>query len=252
MFLQDACCEVPADWMDAGESDLYVSNVPAGCMREVVIHEQAMSSATLSPSARPAHSVYYHYFQATRARKGPSVRRKALLRAAANPDDADVEDTVQGTRTLTVKDFLRSELYNQTDKLQPSHFHFHETGGPCVLPAAMPAEVIPGPAKFPNKPPMPPKPHKPSQALPRPPMPSPTLDLQPTARAVGALPPAVALEALLSRKGPSRATKPLAGSTPGTKPSTRPDTVGDGNGGDSKGGGRRGGAEAEVRRCPTR
>ena len=114
--LQDACCEVPSDWLDQGQSDINVPTVPDGFMREVVIHEQAytQSSATRSRIKHPA--VFYHYFQTSHAPEGPAVQRKALLRAAANPDDPDAMDTVKG--------FLRSHLCNQMDGLQQSDFDF--------------------------------------------------------------------------------------------------------------------------------
>jgi hypothetical protein len=123
----DARCEVPSDWLDEGESDLYVPTVQGGFMREVVIHEQAY---TRSRNTRPARSIYYHYF--TKASEGSSVERVALLRAAANPHDADAEDTVEG--------FLRSQLC-QDLLFKPSDFIFYdcEADGPGVLAAALPA-----------------------------------------------------------------------------------------------------------------
>ena len=123
--LQDACCEVPSDWLDQGQSDINVPTVPDGFMREVVIHKQAytQSSATRSRVKHPTRSVFYHYFQTFHAPEGPSVQRKALLRAVANPDDPNAMDTVKG--------FLRSHLWNQIERLQQSDFDFSgaDTGG---------------------------------------------------------------------------------------------------------------------------
>ena len=109
---------MPSDWLDQGQSDINVPTVPDGFMREVVIHEQAytQSSATRSRVKHPTRSVFYHYFQTSHVPEGPAVQRKALLRAAANPDDPDAMDTVKG--------FLRSHLCNQMDGLQQSDFDF--------------------------------------------------------------------------------------------------------------------------------
>jgi len=109
---------VPSDWLDQGQSDIYVPTVPDGFMREVVMHEQAytQSSATRSSIKHPTRNVLYHYFQVSHAPEGPAVQRKALLRAATNPDDPDAMDTVQG--------FLRSYLWNQIERLQQSDFDF--------------------------------------------------------------------------------------------------------------------------------
>ena len=106
---QDAYCKTPSDWLDQGQSDLDVPTVPDGFMREVVIQKRASCS----------RSVYYHYFQTYDEPVGPSVRRVALLRAAANPDDADAEDTVKG--------FLRSDLYDPNEGLRHSDFDFSST-----------------------------------------------------------------------------------------------------------------------------
>ena len=140
--MQDAHCEVPSDWLDAGENDLYVPTVRDGFMREVVIHFEADTPSSSATRSHPARSVYYHYF--TKNSKGPTVWRVALLRAPANPDDADAEETVQGTLTLTVEDFLRSKLNIKQDKLLPSDFMFPdvEADGPGVLPAAIPANAL--------------------------------------------------------------------------------------------------------------
>jgi hypothetical protein len=131
-FLQDACCEVPSDWLDQGQSDMNVPEVPEGFMREVVLHEQAFSQApaTHSSMKHPTRSVYYHYFQVFHASEGPSVRRMALLRAAANPCDPHAMDTVEG--------FLRSDLCDQMDALQQSDFDFSggDTGAPRSVLAA--------------------------------------------------------------------------------------------------------------------
>jgi hypothetical protein len=80
LSLQDARCEVPSDWLDGEESDLYVPAVPPGFMREVVL----CYSQPLAPRSR---TVYYHYFeQVLNASPGaPVVRRTALL----------TEDTVE-------------------------------------------------------------------------------------------------------------------------------------------------------------
>ena len=93
-----------------------------GFMREVVIHFEAGTPSSSTTRSHPARSVYYHYF--TKNSKGPTVWRVALLRAPANPDDADAEETVQGTLTLTVEDFLRSKLNVKNDALLPSDFMF--------------------------------------------------------------------------------------------------------------------------------
>jgi hypothetical protein len=118
---------VPSDWLDQGQSDLNVPTVPGGFMREVVIHQQAYTQP--SSAARPAPTVFYHFFQFL-GPKGPIVQRKALLRAAVNLDNADAEDTVEG--------FLRSPLNDAG--LQQSDFRFHgvEEDSP-VQDAAMPA-----------------------------------------------------------------------------------------------------------------
>ena len=135
-FLQDAHCKVHSDWLDAGYGDLSVPTVPTGFMREVVFHFEA------DTRSHPARSVYYHYF--TKNSKGPTVWRVALLRAPANPDDADAEETVQGTLTLTVEDFLRSKLNIKQDKLLPSDFMFPdvEADGPGVLATTIPANAL--------------------------------------------------------------------------------------------------------------
>jgi hypothetical protein len=137
VFPQDACCEVPSDWLDMGASDFYVPTVPEGFMREVVIHSQAYtrSSATRSRSKHITRSIYYHYFTTSTtstAQGGPAVLRKALLTAASNPHDTDADDTVEG--------FLRSQLnHNEQTELFPSMFNFYdaEAAGPGVL--ALPA-----------------------------------------------------------------------------------------------------------------
>jgi hypothetical protein len=123
-FLQDAHCEVHSDWLDAGYGDLSVPTVPTGFMREVVFHFEADTPSSAATRSHPARSVFYHFFKVNDASEGPSVKRMALLRAPANPDDADAEKTVQGTLTLTVEDFLRSKLNSKEDELQPSHFMF--------------------------------------------------------------------------------------------------------------------------------
>jgi hypothetical protein len=115
-------------------------------MREVVFHFEADTPSSSATRSRPARSVFYHFFKVTDAPdEGPSVERMALLRAPANPDDADAEETVQGTLTLTVEDFLRSKLYNQMDSLLllPSEFKFYdaEAEGVDMLPAALPAAL---------------------------------------------------------------------------------------------------------------
>ena len=135
-FLQDAHCKVHSDWLDAGYGDLSVPTVPTGFMREVVFHFEA------DTRSHPARSVFYHFFKDNDAPAG-SVKREALLRAPANPDDADAEKTVQGTLTLTVEDFLRSKLIKK-DAVQPSDFIFYdsEADGPGVLPAAIPANAL--------------------------------------------------------------------------------------------------------------
>jgi hypothetical protein len=130
-FLQDAHCEVPSDYLDQGESDLSVPTVPEGFMREVVIHFEADTPSSSATLWRPTPSVFYHYF--TSIPGVSKVRRKALLRAPANPDDADAEGTVEG--------FLRSELNQMA--LEPSSFNFDaKTDGPRVLPAALPATAL--------------------------------------------------------------------------------------------------------------
>jgi hypothetical protein len=133
VYLQDALCEVPSDWLDQGQSDFYVPTVPDGFMREVVIHNQAYSHSSASTRARtkrPARSIFYHFFLKydVPPGEGPSVERKALLRAAVNPDDADADDTVEA--------FLRSSLHTQMGQsLQQSDFDFYdaENCGPCAL-----------------------------------------------------------------------------------------------------------------------
>jgi hypothetical protein len=115
-------------------------------MREVVFHFEADTPSSSATRSRPVRSVFYHFFKVTDAPdEGPSVERMALLRAPANPDDADAEKTVQGTLTLTVEDFLRSKLYNQMDSLLllPSEFKFYdaEAEGVDMLPAALPAAL---------------------------------------------------------------------------------------------------------------
>jgi len=136
--LQDAGCKVPSDWLDQGQSDLNVPTVPDGFMREVVIHRKAYTQP--SSAARPAPTVFYHFFQ-FRVSEGPIVQRKALLRAAVNPDNADAEDTVEG--------FLRSPLNDPGLGLRGSDFRFHgvEEDSPvqdaarsAALPAAHPAQ----------------------------------------------------------------------------------------------------------------
>jgi len=129
---------VPSDWLDQGQSDLNVPTVPDGFMREVVIDQQAYTQP--SSAARPAPTVFYHFFQFL-VPEGPLVQRKALLRAAVNPDNADAEDTVEG--------FLRSPLNDLEDGLSQSDFRFHgvEEDSPLLnaarsaaLPAAHPAQ----------------------------------------------------------------------------------------------------------------
>ena len=141
-FLQDAHCKVPSDWLDAGYGDLSVPTVPTGFMREVVFHFEADTPSSSATRSHPARSVFYHFFKDNDAPAG-SVKREALLRAPANPDDADAEKTVQGTLTLTVEDFLRSKLIKK-DAVQPSDFIFYdsEADGPGVLPAAIPANAL--------------------------------------------------------------------------------------------------------------
>ena len=80
LSLQDARCEVPSDWLDGEESDLYVPAVPPGFMREVVL----CYSQPLAPRSR---TVYYHFIEnVLNASPGaPVVRRTALL----------TEDTVE-------------------------------------------------------------------------------------------------------------------------------------------------------------
>jgi hypothetical protein len=143
VFLQDACCEVPSDWLDQGESDFYVPTVKDGFMREMVIHEQAytQSSATRSRSKRPQRSIYYHFFKFLNAEVSTAVLRSALLRGAANPDDRDADDTVEG--------FLRSQLdQHRNDDLLKTDFDFYcgphaETmkNAPCVLPSSRPTPL---------------------------------------------------------------------------------------------------------------
>ena len=142
-FLQDAHCKVHSDWLDAGYGDLSVPTVPTGFMREVVFHFEADTPSSAATRSHPARSVFYHFFKDNDAPAG-SVKREALLRAPANPDDADAEKTVQGTLTLTVEDFLRSKLNIKQDKLLPSDFMFPdvEADGPGVLPAAIPANAL--------------------------------------------------------------------------------------------------------------
>ena len=113
-----------------------------GFMREVVIHFEADTPSSSATRSHPARSVYYHYF--TKKSKGPTVWRVALLRAPANPDDADAEDTVQGTLTLTVEGFLRSKLCYKDDALLPSDFKFYDPEADAlgVLPAALPANAL--------------------------------------------------------------------------------------------------------------
>ena len=132
-FLQDAHCEVHSDWLDAGYGDLSVPTVPTGFMREVVFHFEADTPSSAATRSHPARSVFYHFFKVNDASEGPSVKRMALLRAPANPDDADAEGTVEG--------FLRSELNQMA--LEPSSFNFDaKTDGPRVLPAALPATAL--------------------------------------------------------------------------------------------------------------
>ena len=123
--LQDARCEVASDWLDQGQRDLNVPTVPSGFMREVVIHQQAYHTQP-SAAARPAPAVFYHFFQFCAPEVPVLVQRKALLRAAVNPADADAKDTVEG--------FLR-DFYLNTDNLQQSDFSFYdvEESGPPVL-----------------------------------------------------------------------------------------------------------------------
>ena len=131
---------MPSDWLDQGQSDLNVPTVPDGFMREVVIHRKAYSQS--SSAARPAPTVFYHFFM-YRLPEGPIVQRKALLRAAVNPDNADAEDTVEG--------FLRSPLNDPEDGLSQSDFRFHgvEEDSPVLNAAAMPAAL---PAAHPAQP----------------------------------------------------------------------------------------------------
>ena len=151
--LQDALCEVPSDWLDQGQSEMYVPTVPDGFMREVVIHEQAYKHSTASTrfsTKRPSRSIFYHFFHMyDTPGGGPSVERKALLQAAVNPDDADADDTVEA--------FLRSSLYTQMGQsLQLSDFDFHDAENccPCAVNAPAPASRSLPPLS-PAKPPTP-------------------------------------------------------------------------------------------------
>ena len=98
---QDARCEVASDWLDQGQRDLSVPEVPAGFMREVVLKYNSQSTA-------PSRTVYYHYFE----QDGETVRRTALLRAKGG----DGDDTVEG--------FLRS--HPRKERLRHSNFNFED------------------------------------------------------------------------------------------------------------------------------
>jgi hypothetical protein len=98
---------VPSDWLDQGQGDLSVPEVPVGFMREVVLDYNSQSTA-------PSRTVYYHYFETNEE----TVRRTALLRAAVNPSDSHADDTVQG--------FLRSHPHLVSEGLQHANFVFDD------------------------------------------------------------------------------------------------------------------------------
>jgi len=124
--LQDACCTAPSDWLDAGQSDSYVTAVPSGFVREVVVDVRCYN--TKNTRGGVVHvkepTVYYHYFEEVlvgpeRTRK---VHRTALLRAAKRgggkgKPKVPAEETVEGFmaaypyvrswgRLLQLKDFV--------------------------------------------------------------------------------------------------------------------------------------------------
>ena len=107
--VQDACCETPSDYLDAGQSDLYVPTVPHGFIREVVIDEQSH-----------ARAVYYHHFAG-----GPvgsrAVRETALLRTVMSKEGG-VDDTE------TVDGFLRRHPHVQG--LRITDFNFRTEAAP--------------------------------------------------------------------------------------------------------------------------
>jgi hypothetical protein len=116
--VQDACCAAPSDWLDAGQSDSYVTTVPSGFIREVVVDPRCYNKETKRGAPMRKPSVYYHYFEEVlvgpkRTRK---VQRTALLRARRGTTvraDETVENflvrhphvRVRG-RVLQLKDFV--------------------------------------------------------------------------------------------------------------------------------------------------
>jgi hypothetical protein len=108
---QDACCETPSDYLDAGQSDLYVPTVPHGFIREVVIDEQSH-----------ARAVYYHHFAG-----GPvgsrAVRETALLRTVMSKEGG-VDDTE------TVDGFLRRHPHVKGLRLRLTDFNFRTEAAP--------------------------------------------------------------------------------------------------------------------------
>jgi hypothetical protein len=120
---QDACCETPSDYLDAGQSDLYVPTVPHGFIREVVIDEQSH-----------ARAVYYHYFEEVLV--GPAgsrmVQRTALLRAAVCEAGVDAK-TFDGwmEMSVTVAGFM---LSNPWVEVTPKDFNFRTEALPSKAP----------------------------------------------------------------------------------------------------------------------
>jgi hypothetical protein len=113
---QDACCETPSDWLDAGQSDLYVPTVPAGFVREVVIDPQ-----------RCTRAVYYHFFEEVTGWVGRwrAVRETALLRAATSEDGAQAAHTVGG--------FMRSHPHVRVGMLD-FNFRTDASTGKAIAP----------------------------------------------------------------------------------------------------------------------
>lgn len=127
--LQDACCASPSDWLDAGQSDSYVTAVPSGFVREVVVDKRCYNKTTRGAHVKKEPTVYYHYFEEVlvgpqRTRK---VHRTALLRAAERRSGGKGEPTVSAKES--VQNFLMLNPYVRSwgRKLQLKDFVF-ETG----------------------------------------------------------------------------------------------------------------------------
>jgi hypothetical protein len=101
---QDACCEMPSDFLDAGQRDLYVPTVPAGFVREVVIDFQSH-----------VRDVVYHYFEEKHVGRAEPrmVQRTALLRAYMRKEGVGAAETVEG--------FMRSHPHVRVEFV---HFNF--------------------------------------------------------------------------------------------------------------------------------